>query len=240
MEKYIVHNNKKIFYFIEKKNVKNINLKVNIDKKVKVSVPKEMLDDEVEFFIKKKANWIIKQQEYYDSFSEQKENITFENGETIFLLGKQYLINIIPNKNNNIEIKGKYIKIYIKEDFINNKKYINNVYERWLRDYSLNILKELVNNYQEQMSIYGIKNPNIVIRRMKQRWGSCLPQNNTLIFNLKLIKTPMCCIEYVVLHELCHFKYHNHSEKFYNFINIFMPDWKERKKMLDEEFVGIV
>ena len=75
---------------------------------------------------------------------------------------------------------------------------------------------------------------------MKSRWGSCLPFNNKIILNLNLIKTPMCCIEYVILHELSHFKHHNHSKNFYNFITLFMPDWKERKKILDEEFMGVV
>ena len=75
---------------------------------------------------------------------------------------------------------------------------------------------------------------------MKSRWGSCIPSRNKVIFNLNLIKTPMCCIEYVVLHELSHLKYQNHSKNFYNFISIFMPDWKERKKILNKEFMGIV
>ena len=75
---------------------------------------------------------------------------------------------------------------------------------------------------------------------MKSRWGSCIPSNNKVIFNLKLIKTPICCIEYVVLHELSHFKYQDHSKNFYNFVTIFMPDWKARKKILDEEFMGII
>ena len=55
-----------------------------------------------------------------------------------------------------------------------------------------------------------------------------------MIFNLKLIKAPICCLEYVVLHELSHFKYQNHSKNFYNFVTIFMPDWNARKKLLDE------
>ena len=94
--------------------------------------------------------------------------------------------------------------------------------------------------YQETLKKYGIKIPKIEIRRMKTRWGSCIPACNKVIFNLNLIKTPMCCIEYVVLHELSHFKHQNHSKNFYNFITIFMPDWKERKKILDEEFMGVV
>jgi hypothetical protein len=191
-------------------------------------------------FIKQKANWIKKQQEFYNTFSEQKENITFENGETVYLLGKQYKMKILPSEKNEIIINNKYIEIYIREKYINNKKYIRKVYEDWLRDYAENILQNLVVRYQKTLEKYHIKLPKIEIRRMKSRWGSCLPSNNKVIFNLSLIKTPICCIEYVVLHELAHFKHQNHSKNFYNFITIFMPDWKERKKILDEEFLGVV
>lgn len=62
---------------------------------------------------------------------------------------------------------------------------------------------------------------------------------NKVTFNLNLIKTPMYCIEYVVLHELAHFEYQNHSKNFYKFVEKFMPDWKKRKKILDEEFMLI-
>ena len=100
--------------------------------------------------------------------------------------------------------------------------------------------KDMMKFVTEVAKKYGIKIPKIEIRRMKTRWGSCIPACNKVIFNLNLIKTPMCCIEYVVLHELSHFKHQNHSKNFYNFITIFMPDWKERKKILDEEFMGVV
>jgi hypothetical protein len=239
-KEFVEINGEKIVFYVQRKNVKNINLKVNIDKKVTMSIPMKMDIVKAKDFIKQKANWIKKQQEFYNTFSEQKENITFENGETVYLLGKQYKMKILPSEKNEIIINNKYIEIYIREKYINNKKYIRKVYEDWLRDYAENILQNLVVRYQKTLEKYHIKLPKIEIRRMKSRWGSCLPSNNKVIFNLSLIKTPICCIEYVVLHELAHFKHQNHSKNFYNFITIFMPDWKERKKILDEEFLGVV
>lgn len=241
MEKdFIESNGEKIYFYIQRKKVKNMNLKVNIDKKVTISIPMKMSLDVAKDFIRKKSNWIKKQQEYYDTFSEQKENITFENGETVYLLGKQYKMKIINDKLNNILINNRYIEIHIKEKYIENKKYIRNVYEKWLKKYALNIIEDLVIKYQKTLEKYNIKIPKIEIRQMKSRWGSCIPSNNKVIFNLHLIKTPICCIEYVVLHELSHFKHQNHSKDFYNFVTIFMPDWRERKKILDEEYVGVV
>lgn len=241
MEKESVDiNGEKIVFFVQRKNIKNINLKVNLDKKVTMSIPMKMEIEIAKEFVKKKADWIKKQQNYYESFAEEKENITFENGETVYLLGKQYKMKIISSTQNNIVIKGNYFEINIKEKYIENKKYIRKVYDKWLKEYAEQILNNLIIRYQSTLKKYNIRIPKLEIRQMKSRWGSCIPSNNKVIFNLNLIKTPMCCIEYVVLHELSHFKYQNHSKNFYNFITIFMPDWKERKKILDEEFMGVV
>ena len=65
-----------------------------------------------------------KQQDFYDTFAEQKENITFEDGETVYLLGKQYKMKIISDNGNNVVINNKYIEIHIKEKYIDNKSYI--------------------------------------------------------------------------------------------------------------------
>ena len=84
---------------------------------------------------------------------------------------------------------------------------------------------------------YGIKKPEIQIRVMKARWGSCIKGKNILLLNFELIKAPKFCIDYVVLHELIHLKYRNHDAEFYNFLTALMPDWKQRKEILDEEVV---
>ena len=128
MEKESVDiNGEKIVFFVQRKNVKNINLKVNLDKKVTMSIPMKMEIEIAKDFIKKKAEWIKKQQNYYDSFTEEKENITFENGETVYLLGKQYKMKIISDIKNDISIKGRYFEIHIKERYIENKRYIEKI-----------------------------------------------------------------------------------------------------------------
>lgn len=241
MEKdFVESNGEKLYFYIQRKNVKNINLKVSIDKKVIVSIPMKMPLDKAKDFIKRKSDWIKKQQDYYDDIVEQKENLTFETGETIYLLGKQYILHITKDCKNNVYINNKYVEVHIKEKFIANKEYIRKIYEKWLKNYAFGIIEELVKKYYKILKKYDIKMPKIEIRKMKTRWGSCIPTNNKIIFNLNLIKSPICCIEYVILHELSHFQYKNHSKNFYNFITIFMPDWKERKKILDEEFMGVI
>lgn len=75
---------------------------------------------------------------------------------------------------------------------------------------------------------YGIAQPQLIIRRMRGRWGSCTP-NGKILLNPQIIKAPSKCIDYVVLHELCHMVHYNHSPEFYRLQNKVMPDWEKWK-----------
>jgi len=238
-EEFVEINGEKIYFYVQRKKVKNLNLKVNADQKVIISIPMRMPIETAKNFIKKKIKWIKKQQEFYKKIPQKKESKEFKNGEKVYLLGKEYELKIKKDKINNINITNQNIELLIKEKYINNEEYIKKTYDKWLREYALNIFKKRVQEYQEKLSNYGIKNPNIEVRKTKAIWGSCTPMRNKVTFNLNLIKTPMYCIEYVVLHELAHFEYQNHSKNFYKFVEKFMPDWKKRKKILDEEFMLI-
>lgn len=238
-EDFIIHEGKKYNFYIIKKDIKNINIKVNKNKEIIISAPKRAKDDYIKEIVLKKVGWIKKQINFYESLSPINEDLCFENGETVYLLGRQYRMNILPQNNNNIYIKDRYLYIEVKEKYIKNKEYIEKIYNKWLKQYAYSIIKELVEKYQNKLKKYEVPMPNIELKKMKTKWGSCMPANKKVTFNTNIIKTPICCIEYVVLHELAHFKYMNHSKEFYNFITIFMPDWKERKKILDEKYIGI-
>ena len=239
-QEFIESGGEKIYFRIQRKNIKNMNLRVGRDKEVTISIPKKMPTEKAKEFIKQKANWIKKHQKNYETNAKPKESKTFENGDILYLLGTQYKLQLIKDYKNNIEINNQNIEIHIKEKYVGNKKYIKKEYEKWLKKYAINIIENLVLKYQKELKKYNIKIPEIEIKQMKSKWGSCITSKNKVTFNLSLIKTPMYCIEYVVLHELSHFKHPNHSKNFYNFVTIFMPDWKERKKILDKEFTVIV
>ena len=81
---------------------------------------------------------------------------------------------------------------------------------------------------------YGIEKPTLRIRDMETRWGSCLAKKRIITLNKRLLESPRNCIEYVVMHELCHLIHPNHSKQFYSFLTMLMPDWKERKIYLDK------
>lgn len=227
----------KIYFSIQRKKIKNMNLRVNRDKSVTLSIPIKMSIEKAKKFVTLKVNWIKKQQKFYDAYENPKENLNFEKNGIACLLGKQYKIQTIKNIKNDIEIIDNSIQIHIKEKYAENDEYIRKIYYKWLKSYALGILTKIVSKYQSKVEKYNIPMPKIEIKQMKSTWGICRPKEKKVTFNINLIKAPIECIEYVVLHELSHFKHPNHSKNFYQFIEKFMIDWKIRKNLLNREFL---
>ena len=78
----------------------------------------------------------------------------------------------------------------------------------------------------------GVAYPTLTIRAMSTRWGSCR-RVGAITLNLRLIQAPQSCIDYVILHELCHLKEHNHSKEYYALLDRILPDWRDRRRKLN-------
>ncbi len=87
------------------------------------------------------------------------------------------------------------------------------------------------------MAYLDLPYPTLTIRHMKTRWGSC-SRHGRILINLRLIQAPLELIDYVIVHEVCHLKEHNHSKRYYLLLDTAMPDWRERRERLNAyEFV---
>ena len=101
--------------------------------------------------------------------------------------------------------------------------------------------KEVFSNRIEvvlSQALWVTEIPKLKLLNMKTQWGNCSPSGN-LTLNPYLVKAPMRCIDYVILHELCHLVEHNHSKRFYELMTQAMPDWQDRKDYLDGMVVKI-
>ena len=106
--------------------------------------------------------------------------------------------------------------------------------EEYLDQVCKEILTEKVKEYASRLAPLGVRTPELRFRRMKTRWGSCMPQKGVVTLNLRLLEVPEEAMEYVVLHELCLLLQPDHSRAFYELVARWMPDWKERKKKLSD------
>ena len=100
--------------------------------------------------------------------------------------------------------------------------------------------KEIARIYSERMEYYynkfeeRIPVPNLKIRKMTSRWGVCNIKNHNITLNYQLSKYDICCLDYVIVHELSHFIHPNHSRDFWNLVGKYYPDYKKCRKMLKE------
>jgi len=211
---------------VRRKNVKNIYLKVTPNLEVILTVPYEVKEEFLNKFIEKKRDWIEKKLAFFSSnLNIQKEYVS---GESFEYLGKNFILKVVESKEELVKIDGNYCYLYVKEK--NNFKKKQKIIENWYRKEAKKLFQEIVNRY---VKIVDKKPSKIIIRKMKTRWGSCNFDTFHITLNLELIKKPKECIEYVIFHELAHLIYPNHSKQFYNYLAIYMPDWKKRREKLN-------
>ena len=219
-------------YSLERKNVKNLNLHVRKDGSVYVSanatVPEEKID---EFLISKgafirNAQYKFKEQEQYKPLPKQ-----YVSGETFFVQGRALRLKVTQADRDKISSDGVYLFLDVKDQRDTTKK--ERMVKRFLDKQCKAVFGEIVEELYPVFQKYGVAPPILRIRNMDTRWGSCLPGKGVITLNKRLLEAPRNCIEYVVMHEFCHFIHPNHSGHFYDFLSMLMPDWKERKKLLD-------
>ena len=191
-ERTVCAGGENIKYILERKQVKNINLRVRPDGSVKVSASPRVDTSYIDDFVLSKVEFILKALE------------RFESAETT---ERQFQEELVKAKSGQ---------------------------ESLLADPA--IFTEILDEVYPAFIPYGIARPKLRIRTMKSCWGSCLVNKGIITLNRKLLMKHRECIEYVVVHELCHFIHPNHSKEFYKFMEQFMPDWKERKGRLNGRF----
>jgi len=241
MEKHKVTYSKKVIEFeLEYKNIKNFNLSVKADQSVHVSVPKETPIDKVEAFVKSKGHWILNNLKGFNTTKPlHNGEKDYVSGETFKYLGRQYrLVVEESSKDEYVTMKPGYIIVKVKKK--DNKKRKQNLINEWFRERAHVVFDEVLDDVYKLVEKDVVPKPHIEIKTMKKRWGSCLRAKQTVLLNYELIKAPKHCIAYVALHELIHFIHKDHSKKFYDKLTVLMPDWKERKAILDEEVVLFV
>lgn len=237
MEKHqIEYANRVIDFVLKRKNVKNVNLNVKPDMTIEVTANDRVPIDFISDFVKSKGSWILKNVGQFKDVQPLKQSEReYVSGETFKYLGKQYRLRVIQEEEEKVKYFRGFIYLYVKNtENVNRKAKLVN---EWYREKAQKTFHESLDKMFPLVQKYGVEKPNIDLRSMKARWGSALTEKNIILLNTELIKAPKYCIDYVVLHELIHFKYNDHSDNFYKMLYSLMPDWEKRKAILDEEVV---
>ena len=221
MKKKIELSGRVLEYELERKKVKNINLRIN-PKGVFVSAGRAVPQSRIDAFLRDKAEFIFEALDRFSSLPQFKP----EDNVSISLLGKEYLLKIQSAQRNSYKLDGSVIYLHLSHNAMASK-----VLDRLFRAVAEKVVPERCALLCRSM---GRDLPQINYRAMKSRWGSCTPSKNSICINSRLMAAPMECVDYVIAHELCHFLQANHSAAFYSELEKIIPDWKLRKKQLSQ------
>lgn len=210
---------------------KTLSIDVNPDSSVIVTAPQGKDLEVIKTKVHKRAHWILKQQDYFKGFLPTLPPRQFVSGETHYYLGRQYRLKVIESKEEQVKLKGQYIYIFVADK--TNQIKVESLFKSWLLAHARNRFQLALQRGWEKVKRYRIAIPKLSIRKMSKRWGSC-SSHGVISLNIDLIKAPSHCIEYVIIHELCHLKHPNHSKSFFHMLNRIMPDWEKRKGRLEK------
>ena len=232
-ERTVAYENNEIHYLLEQKQVKNLNLRVHKDCMVYVSANPDVPAEKVDDFVVSKGAYIRSAQRKFREIAQYaSQPKQYVSGETFYLLGRGIRLKVENSMRDAISSDGIYLRLCVKdtEDFAKKQKMVT----RYLDEQCRSIFGEIILETYPIFQKYGIPMPELRIRNMETRWGSCLAKKEIVTLNKRLLEAPRNCIEYVVMHEFCHFVHPNHSKQFYAFLTMLMPDWKQRKETLDK------
>lgn len=229
MDHQINFGSRSIEFRVEYRERKTFRIKVYSDTRVEVLAPSAASEEQVLEKTRLKAPWILKQIDYFKTYQPGTPPRRFVSGETHLYLGRQYRLKIVPDTKD-------VVKAYRGQLWIHSRKpkpeALKLQLDKWYKEKAELVFTELLQEVLPKFTRYEISVSNLSIRSMSKRWGSCTSAGK-IILNSELIKAPKGCIEYVIIHELCHLVHRNHTKAFHDLQSKMLPDWRKWKERLE-------
>lgn len=211
------------------KTIKNLHLSVHPpDGKVTVSSPDFFDLEKIKVYLTTKLGWIKREQKKIAQQEREGEKLMVTR-ESHYFLGKRYLLKVTEAKRASVKVHHQVIELFSPAHYTSEQK--QKQLDNWYRQELNTVLVKLLMHH---LPIMNLTIDNFSVRKMKTKWGSCNAENSILNFNIELIKKPIECIEYIVVHELVHLKERNHNKNFIILMDRYLTNWRTQKKILNE------
>lgn len=211
---------------LSRKRIKNINLRIDRNGKVAVSAPMRCSVTDITQFLLNKQEWIGKHRQRF--LKELSATQHLQTTQTQLFLGEAYSLRVQEySGRNGVVLDNEYLYCYLQTTAT--EKIKRGLITDWQRQQMQSLLPALIQKWE---SIIGVHANHWIIKSMKTRWGSCHIAKKRICLNLYLIQYPLICLEYVIVHELVHLLEASHNQRFYAFMNQFMPEWKQYRNRL--------
>ncbi|WP_340161311.1 SprT family zinc-dependent metalloprotease [uncultured Hoeflea sp.] len=220
-------------YSIKANPSRSERVKINVhhDGAIEVEVPASATDAEIAKAVQKRARWV---HEHVVSARSRFAHVLprdYVSGEQVLYLGRRYSLKVIPvgHRERSVKLKRGLLEVrhhHTSRDAVRAR--VRAWYRMRARDYFASRLAAVAAGLPWPQKV-----PSFRLKEMSSRWGTCAA-GGTVTLNPFLIRAPRECIDYVIAHELCHLREHNHSPEFFRLLSRAMPNWEPVKRQLDD------
>jgi predicted metal-dependent hydrolase len=214
-----------------KKDIKNLHLAVYPPTgRVRIATPLDIDDEQIRLFAVSKLGWIKKHRKNFDNQKRETKR-EYISGESHYFEGRRYLLNVIyQNVTPKVIIRNKtYLDLYVRPNSTRDQR--EKVLTKWYRQELKSKTPALIEKWQK---IMNVEIADWEIKKMRTKWGTCKIESKRIWLNLELIKKPLHCLEYIIVHELVHLLERNHNNRFTSLMDKFLPQWRFSQQELNE------
>jgi predicted metal-dependent hydrolase len=229
----VPYGSKNITFALEYSPRKTLAIEVHPDSSILVKAPTNATIESIESKVIHRATWIARQQHKFNRYAPPLPAPECVSGEGYRYLGRQYRLKLIESSSDKIRLWQGRLEVNTPTPF--NREQVERAISNWFRDRATSIFEERYQYCTKLVAPYGIfqQSSGCELRTMSKRWGSCTPAGR-IFLNPLLISAPKDCIDYVIIHELCHLRFPNHSTSFYKLLASILPDWQQRQDRLND------
>ncbi|MRS01624.1 M48 family peptidase [bacterium] len=232
MRHSLQYGNEEICYHVNRVATRKQKVTIHVypDGNVQIDAPIDADPAGVADAVRARARWISKRLEEIRERNLHVLPREYVSGESWFYLGRRYVfkVTVSPGERGIAKLVGRYLQVTSPTA---EKASIKRYVKEWYRTRAQEVFVQRLSALAGQI-VWLSEIPPVKLLIMRIQWGSCSP-SGVVVLNPNLVKAPTECVDYVILHEVCHLKEHNHSQRFYRLLTELMPDWERRKARLD-------
>lgn len=216
---------------VVRKNIKNIHLAVYPPTgRVRIAAPLRIDDEAVRLFAISKLGWIKRHQRNFASQERQPQR-DYTDRESHYFQGKRYLLRVIEeNMPPKVVVRNKtYIDLFVRPNASTQQK--ERIMNEWHRLELKELIQPIIDKWAKKM---GVIVSDWQVKQMKTKWGTCNIEAKRIWINLELAKKPVSCLEYIIVHEMIHLLERHHNQKFIDYMDKYLPNWKQLRTELNK------
>lgn len=223
-----------ITFQLKRADRSTLSITVEPDRRVVVMAPQAADVDLVDSRVRRRAQWIRRQQRHFESLPPPVPPRRWITGETHRYLGRQYRLRVISAPETSVRLTGRFFEVVVPDG--DDLQAVSKAMNAWYVTHARVILRERLLRLLQGSVWLRLPVPQLTVRRMRLRWGSTTA-GSRICLNVELVKMPLGCIDYVIAHELAHLRVPNHSTRFWRLLGRLYPEWERWRERLDQQEV---